>query len=191
MYLIFKETRQLKFHAENFVAEWIHASFFRGRKGLLVVFEGIFRLDVVVGIVEGAAELSGNGFGEGGEFADNVGLVEVVGIDETDGGADDAGGRRVSFGNLLGSLIDPVGAMELPERSEGDGERVFIVKLTSSYWERFVSSLRLVESEWLEKNLGLGVWSRVPLRERAKGGSAGFEVVAKNWSTSSRAYPCG
>lgn len=93
----------MKFHTEDFVAERIHADFFRGRKGLLVVFECIFGLDVVVGVVEGTAELSGNGFGECGEFADDVGLIEVVGVYETDGGADDAGGMRVSFGNPWGS----------------------------------------------------------------------------------------
>lgn len=44
--------------------------------------------------------------------------------------------------------------MGLPEGSKGDGERVFIVKLTSSYSEGFLSSLRLVESEWLKNYLG-------------------------------------
>lgn len=97
MDLFLKETRQLKLDPEDFVAEWVHAGFFRDGKGLLVVFEGTLGLDVVVGVVEGAAEFFGDGFGEGGEFADDVGLVEVIGVYETDGGADNAGGTRVSL----------------------------------------------------------------------------------------------
>ena len=97
MDLFLKETRQLELDPEDLVAEWVHADFFRDGKGLLVVFEGIFGLDVVVGVVESATEFFGDGFGEGGEFADDVGLVEVIGVYETDGGADDAGGTHVSF----------------------------------------------------------------------------------------------
>ncbi len=77
--------------------------------------------------------------------------------------------------------------MELPEGGERDGERVFIVKLTSSYSEGFVSSLGVIQSEWLKER---DIWPRVPLGERTKGGSAGLEMTAKNWSRSSRVYPC-
>lgn len=105
MYLLLEEARQLELHTKDFVAERVHTNFFRDGKGLLVVFECIFGLNVVVGVVEGATELLGNWFGEGGELADDVRLVEIVGVYETKAGADDAGDMSVSIAGFVSMCI--------------------------------------------------------------------------------------
>ena len=54
----------------------------------------------MVAVVEGAAEFDGHGFRVGEEFADDVGLVEVVCVDEKKGAGYDTTVGGVSDGRL-------------------------------------------------------------------------------------------
>ena len=83
MHAVREEKGKLDLDAENLVAEGVHSAFVGEGEGLPVVFDGVFGLEIVVGVVEGAAEFVGDGFGEGREFADEVALVDVVYVEQT------------------------------------------------------------------------------------------------------------
>lgn len=81
MDLLLEKTGHLELDPEDLVAERVHAHFRSEVQGFGVVFYGVLGLQVVVGVVEGAAEVAGDGFGVGGEFSDYVGAVDVVCVD--------------------------------------------------------------------------------------------------------------
>ncbi len=90
MHALLQETRQLELDAEDLVGEGVEAHFVGEVERFHVVFHGGFGLQVVVGVEEGAAQVPGDGLGVGGEFADDVGSVNVVCVDEAEAGGDDA-----------------------------------------------------------------------------------------------------
>lgn len=57
----------------------------RQLQGLREVLEGSLGLEVMIGEVEGAAQLGGDRFRVGGELADDVAGVDVIGVDEARG----------------------------------------------------------------------------------------------------------
>lgn len=74
-------------------------------QGLPVVFDGVEGFKGDVGVVEGAAELGGDGFGVGGEVAEDVGLVYVVCVDEEADAGEDSGSEGCQMMRDLFSLM--------------------------------------------------------------------------------------
>lgn len=90
-------------------------------QGLLVVFQGVVGLEVVIAVPKGTAEFVGDGFGVGGEFGNDVILIDVVCIEKEAGGRDDAEGCK------------------------DDGNWVVTVELTSGSVKGFMTSLGLCQ----------------------------------------------
>ena len=81
MYLL-EKLGQLDLHTQYLVTKRIHAHFRGNLKSLTIVFDRVFGLQIDVLVVEGAAEFGCYGFGIGFEVADDVGLVDVIDVDE-------------------------------------------------------------------------------------------------------------
>jgi len=80
----------LDLDAEDLVAEGIHAQLVGHRERLAVVLDRIFGREGDVGVVEGSSEFLRDGFGVLVEGADDVAVVDVVGVDEPAGADEDA-----------------------------------------------------------------------------------------------------
>ena len=85
------EGGHLDLDAEHRVAEGVEAHLVGEHERLPVVFQRVLGLHVDVGVVEGAAELGGDGLRVGFEVVDDVALVDVVYVHQHAHAEDDSG----------------------------------------------------------------------------------------------------
>ena len=135
MDLLLKKACQLELHAKDLVAQGVDAHFCGEFEGFHVVLYGGLGLEVVVGVVKGAAQVSGDRLRVGGEFTDYVGLVDYVGVDEAEAGGYNAGRCLVELGEMVAYRVN------VPEGGEGDGERIFFVEIAGCSAEGLVPPL--------------------------------------------------
>lgn len=76
------ESGDLDFNTDDLVGERVDVHFICDAEGFAVVFDGVLGLERDVGVVEGFAELFGNGFGVLVESADYVVVVNVIRVQE-------------------------------------------------------------------------------------------------------------